>query len=935
MDALISSVNKKIVVLIILFLTLLFIPFNNTFGQLTLSGKISDPNFNPVNNATVEIFDQIDTLKNYTAITDASGYFLISNITNIEIPISRIPNEYLVIRNYPNPFNPSTIIYFEIPKAGNIGIKIFDILGREVRSLFSGFHNAGVDQINWDGKNNFNQPVSAGIYLCQLKTKDHFNVHKMVFLDGGTSSSVGISYNKLSNQNIQKPTKVDARFNFTVKVTGDSLDATYFRNLSCTKDTTLNLIVSKIIQTKTIGLDGGIVGNDDFKLTIPTGAFDGNYKISFIKIEDDGTFGENTVTPSFRLSGIPKNYSKPLKIIAKYHGELSEESYLGVGRMSYDDISADSSIGYSLYSATDSTEYLVSEIVPFSHNKLTKSSGNFSDNDAFDIFLKLLSHYNTIKSAHFTMKLPSNINLQTTQKVLEIFEDSYSIIYEALEMPYVEAVREIFIQYLHKDPSKVVDPVRISRFQEKQSEGGYVDKMNFEVSQDHLESQKFNDIQVDAVRKIFQIDIFAAGNRTWGDYSIFYWLEDLVTDDPDYNYPKQNYANNFLVNGMEPFNGIALNGVGNLANLTNHGIGMSVMIKYLTQSSSFGLNGIGNMYKYQVGETWINGLLNTVDSPFEVWWPDFFRFYIKGDIFELPNYYFINRAHDEWNIDSEEDVSKTFTSAEVGTYQDLSAKIFKINFNYTEFDNSQDLIFELKNLDNNTDLALLLFSVQDGKPKYLQTSNSKTLKIDDIKSLIDKNETQFLAIVVNNDFTTEDYLGQSNINLTAEVTPKELPPACSFDPSLYDQCKISLWVLAEKETTNENGTSSETGTLIYNTQIIDGSFNENTFTGIFESESVRDTITVILNDNLNMVEYLKRSGVEENTAWEIYWEKGYTATDLLLNCDSQNKFEAKGLDVCNKVSEIIYNYSTPIYTTTLTDFSCEEVSSIMVEFSKK
>ncbi len=391
MDALISSVNKKFVVLIILFLTLLFIPFNITFAQLTVSGKISDPNFNPVGNATVEIFDQIDTLNNYTTITDASGYFLISNITDIENYNSSLPNEYLVIRNYPNPFNPSTIIYFEIPKAENIEIKIFDILGREIRSLFSGFHNAGVDQINWDGKNNFNQPVSAGIYLCQLKTKDHFNVHKMVFLDGGTSSSVSISYNKLSNHNIQKPAMVNARFNFTVKVTGDSLDATYFRNLSCTKDTTLNLIVSKIIQTKTIGVDGGIVGNDDFKLTIPTGAFDGNYKISVIKIEDDGAFGENTVTPSFKLSGIPNNYSKPLKIIAKYHGELSEESYMGSRKKVYDIINADSSIVYDLFSATDSLGYLISSIPFNTNNNLSKSDNTSDETDNLDMLIKFLN----------------------------------------------------------------------------------------------------------------------------------------------------------------------------------------------------------------------------------------------------------------------------------------------------------------------------------------------------------------------------------------------------------------------------------------------------------------------------------------------------------------------------------------------------------------
>ena len=100
MDALISSVHKKIVFLKILFLTLLFIPFNITFAQLTVNGKISDPNSNPVGNATVEIFDQIDTLNSYTTITDASGFFVISNITDIENYNSNLPNEYLVIRKY-------------------------------------------------------------------------------------------------------------------------------------------------------------------------------------------------------------------------------------------------------------------------------------------------------------------------------------------------------------------------------------------------------------------------------------------------------------------------------------------------------------------------------------------------------------------------------------------------------------------------------------------------------------------------------------------------------------------------------------------------------------------------------------------------------------------------------------------------------------------
>ncbi|MCB9259102.1 MAG: T9SS type A sorting domain-containing protein [Ignavibacteriales bacterium] len=382
-------------------LTLIFIfsIFNNNFAQITISGTISDPNANLVSGALVEIYDNNDTLNTYSATTNASGFFQISNITNIKNIEKTIPSDYLILRNYPNPFNPSTIIYFELPYSENIDIKIFDILGREVRTLFSGFHYAGVDQISWDGRNNFNQTVSAGVYLCQLKTKNNFTVHKMVLLDGGTNSSSNFSHKKISNHNPQMPVNVNSRFNFTVKVTGDSLDATYFRNLVCTKDTTLNLIVSKIIKTETIGIAGGTVGNDDFKISIPAGAFDGNYNISLIKIEEDGAFGENTVTPSFKVSGVPKSYTKPLRVAAKYSGELSGLSFLKVGEMVFDPIIQDSKLFNNLNKAKDSLGYLVGEIP--NDGLTTKSLLKIKVGEAIDLYVSGITGLKDTKSKHF------------------------------------------------------------------------------------------------------------------------------------------------------------------------------------------------------------------------------------------------------------------------------------------------------------------------------------------------------------------------------------------------------------------------------------------------------------------------------------------------------------------------------------------------------
>ncbi len=66
---------EKNTLLVLVSTALLFSFFNNSIAQITINGTVSDPNLSPISNALVEIFDQSDTLKNYTATTDASGYF--------------------------------------------------------------------------------------------------------------------------------------------------------------------------------------------------------------------------------------------------------------------------------------------------------------------------------------------------------------------------------------------------------------------------------------------------------------------------------------------------------------------------------------------------------------------------------------------------------------------------------------------------------------------------------------------------------------------------------------------------------------------------------------------------------------------------------------------------------------------------------------------
>ncbi|MBN2000614.1 T9SS type A sorting domain-containing protein [candidate division KSB1 bacterium] len=89
---------------------------------------------------------------------------------------------FMLFQNYPNPFNPITNIEYEIPKAGRVEIKIFNVTGQLIKSIKSEFQEAGVNKIIWDGKNDQGQPVSSGLYIYQVKFEDSILLKKMMLV---------------------------------------------------------------------------------------------------------------------------------------------------------------------------------------------------------------------------------------------------------------------------------------------------------------------------------------------------------------------------------------------------------------------------------------------------------------------------------------------------------------------------------------------------------------------------------------------------------------------------------------------------------------------------------------------------------------------------------------------------------------------------------
>lgn len=94
----------------------------------------------------------------------------------------KIPEKFMLYPNYPNPFNPSTTIAYDLPEIGSVNIAIYDVLGREVRTLVKDIQAVGHYSIRWDGRNDQESLVAGGIYFICCIAGKNVQVQKMLLL---------------------------------------------------------------------------------------------------------------------------------------------------------------------------------------------------------------------------------------------------------------------------------------------------------------------------------------------------------------------------------------------------------------------------------------------------------------------------------------------------------------------------------------------------------------------------------------------------------------------------------------------------------------------------------------------------------------------------------------------------------------------------------
>jgi hypothetical protein len=104
-------------------------------------------------------------------------------------PTTDAPQEYSLEQNFPNPFNPSTVINYTLPYVSRVKLRIYNVLGQEVSSLVNSIQSSGRQSARWSADNNDGYSLPSGIYYYKLEavslddpTKSLNQVRKMIYL---------------------------------------------------------------------------------------------------------------------------------------------------------------------------------------------------------------------------------------------------------------------------------------------------------------------------------------------------------------------------------------------------------------------------------------------------------------------------------------------------------------------------------------------------------------------------------------------------------------------------------------------------------------------------------------------------------------------------------------------------------------------------------
>lgn len=152
--------------------------WDNTYGGNAYDGKSIAVDYNGYAYVTGTGYgDNYDYVTTKYIPPPCCGQLTVQNPNGTENQIKNIPASYSLGQNFPNPFNPATMIKYAIPRACQVDISVYDLLGQKVASLVNEHKDAGYYDIRFDGTK-----LSSGVYIYKIIAGSYTDMKKMVLM---------------------------------------------------------------------------------------------------------------------------------------------------------------------------------------------------------------------------------------------------------------------------------------------------------------------------------------------------------------------------------------------------------------------------------------------------------------------------------------------------------------------------------------------------------------------------------------------------------------------------------------------------------------------------------------------------------------------------------------------------------------------------------
>ncbi|MBK7978976.1 MAG: hypothetical protein IPK06_02970 [Ignavibacteriae bacterium] len=494
---------------------------------------------------------------------------------------------------------------------------------------------------------------------------------------------------------------------------------------------------NQYLAEKTIGIGGGVLKTDDFKLEISPGTLSESTQLKLSLDDSENPYPSNSLTSRYIVEGFPNNYNKPINIRIKLSGNLGANNYISFGENVFIPSFAAEDYSDKLIPAIDSSVFLLATI-PVIVNEINLYKTIVNGTQKIKLGGIFSNTQVTTPQDHFKIiwLASGQANLDIMKTIGEYLENSYSKFIEPeLGFNYDNRTNWPVDVSIKKMPSGVVgcyNPSLLGR--------NYGD---IEIDSDYL----FNsNVKYVCIHEFFHLvqDLYDPRSSPFHATNIdfpFYWVmeaascwsEVLFSSDPYY------LPSGYTSHKTAPFNGFQKGADGSFEKARDHGYGMSGVFIYLTQKYGNGI--IRKIFeKIKEGKNSIEAIKSATESP-QIWLEKFFTDYLTNtrwdntQLLSVPYGTITTITPNMTNVSIDEN------------YPDISARYFRYSLSGSFKDNSELLFTLINGTDVDNDLTILKKKIGENA-QFVDNSYSPEIKVTKISELA-KNGYDLICIVTN------------------------------------------------------------------------------------------------------------------------------------------------------------------------------------------